>query len=75
MAAALPIGEGTPSPGVCCSGPACWERGTRRYGLRKLPLCDACAAALCGRTHTRAPVTLPAATRRPSGRKQAAAGA
>jgi hypothetical protein len=39
-----------PSPGVLCAGPGCWQRNTRKYGLRRLPLCDACAAALRGET-------------------------
>jgi len=55
------IGRGEPSPGVICMGPACWERNTSRYGLRKLPLCPACAAALEGRTYQRE--TSPAAAR------------
>jgi hypothetical protein len=49
--AALPDGE--PSPGVVCMGPGCWQRDTRKYGLRQLPLCPACAAALQGRAHQR----------------------
>jgi hypothetical protein len=68
--AQLPIGAGTPSPGVCCAGPACWEKTTRKYGLRNLPLCDACAAALCGQVHAREPVSLPRSiARHPAGRK------
>ena len=47
------IGTGEPSPGVVCMGPGCWQRDTSRYGLRKLPLCPACAAALQGRTYQR----------------------
>jgi hypothetical protein len=34
-------------------GPGCWQRDTRKYGLKQLPLCSACAAALQGRTHQR----------------------
>ena len=34
-------------------GPGCWERSNRKYGLRQLSLCPACAAALQGRTHQR----------------------
>jgi hypothetical protein len=44
--AALPDGE--PSPGVLSMGPGCWEHSTSKYGLRKLPLCPAYAAALQG---------------------------
>ena len=47
------IGDGQPSPGVVCMGPGCWQRDTARYGLCKLPLCPACAAALEGRTYRR----------------------
>jgi len=46
-------GPGEPSPGVLCMGPGCWERNTSRYGLRRLPLCPACAAALGGETYQR----------------------
>jgi hypothetical protein len=49
--AALPDGE--PSPGVLCMGPGCLERSTSRYGLRRMPLCPACRAALEGRTYQR----------------------
>jgi hypothetical protein len=38
---------------VLCMGPGCLERNTRRYGLRKLPLCAACAAALQGHVYKR----------------------
>jgi anti-sigma factor RsiW len=47
------IGAGEPSTGVVCMGPGCWQRDTRMYGLRKLPLCTACAAVLEGRTYQR----------------------
>lgn len=47
------IGPGEPSPGVACSVPACWNRDTARYGLRRLVLCTACAAALQGHTYQR----------------------
>lgn len=50
-AAASPLGAtgtGEPSPGVVCMGPVCWQRSTRRYGTRRLPLCDGCKAALAG---------------------------
>ena len=46
--AALPDGEGC--PGVACAGPGCWQRDTARYGLRRIPLCTACRAALEGGT-------------------------
>jgi hypothetical protein len=59
LLAALPDGE--PSPGVLCMGPGCLERSTSRYGLRRMPLCPACRAALEGRTHQRE--TPPAAAR------------
>jgi hypothetical protein len=49
--AALPDGE--PGHGAICMGPGCWERSTSKYGLRQLPLCPACRAALEGRTHQR----------------------
>ena len=49
--AAFPDSE--PSPGVVCMGPGCWQRDTSRFGLRKLPLCPACRAALEGRTYQR----------------------
>jgi hypothetical protein len=52
--AALPDGE--PSPGTLCMGPGCLERSTSRYGLRRMPLCRACGAALTGETYQR-PVT------------------
>jgi len=44
------IADGEPSPGVLCMGPGCWERNTRKYGFRRLPLCP---AALEGRTYQR----------------------
>src|SRR5690349_22572377 len=37
-AAIAASGTGEPSPGVVCMGPGCWERNTRKYGLRQLPL-------------------------------------
>jgi hypothetical protein len=49
--ASLPDGE--PSPGVACAGPGCWQRNTSRFGLRRVPLCPACRAALEGRTYQR----------------------
>ena len=42
------IPDGEPSPGVACAGPGCWQRSTRRYGTRRLPLCDGCKSALTG---------------------------
>jgi hypothetical protein len=67
-AAAAPltaIGTGEPSPGVACAGPGCWQRNTSRYGLRRVPLCPACRAALEGRTYQReVPETAARAIRR-----------
>jgi len=42
-----------PSPGVACMAPTCWERNTARYGLRRVPICPADAAALEGRVYQR----------------------
>lgn len=53
VAAISGLGPGEPSSGVVCMGPGCWQRDTSRYGLRRLPLCPACAAALEGRTYQR----------------------
>ena len=54
QATALTVtGPGEPSPGVVCFTPGCFQRDTRKYGLRQLPLCPACAAALEGRVHKR----------------------
>ena len=53
VAAISGLGHSEPSPGVVCAGFGCWERNTSRIGLRKLPLCPACAAALKGRTYRR----------------------
>lgn len=44
---------GEPSPCVLCMGPGCWERSTSKHGLRQLPLCPACAAALRGEVYQR----------------------
>ena len=49
------IHDGEPSPGVLCMAPGCFQRDTRLCGLRQLPLCTACAAALQGKTHKREP--------------------
>ena len=49
--AALPDGE--PSSGSLCMGPGCFQRDTRKYGLRQVPLCPACRAALEGRIYQR----------------------
>ena len=49
--AALPDGE--PSRGATRMGPGCWERSTSKYGLRHLPLCPACRAALEGHAYQR----------------------
>ncbi len=48
---ALPDGE--PGNGAICMTPGCWQHDTRKYGLRQLPLCTACAAALQGNTYKR----------------------
>ena len=48
-----------PSPGVACTAPGCWDRTTARYGLRRIPLCPADAAALTGRTYSRPRPPLP----------------
>jgi len=45
--------SGEPSPGTACAGPGCWQRNTTRYGLRRLPLCPACRAALEGQVYKR----------------------
>jgi hypothetical protein len=50
------LADSVPSPGVVCMGPGCWQRDTRKYGLRNLPLCRSCAAALTGVVYRR-PVT------------------
>jgi len=55
------IGPGEPGDGAVCVTPSCWQRNTRKYGLRKLPLCPACAAALAGQVYQR-PIS-PAAAR------------
>jgi hypothetical protein len=47
------ISPGELSPGTLCMGPGCFQRDTRTYGLRKLPLCTACAAALQCQTYQR----------------------
>jgi hypothetical protein len=47
------IADGEPGPGAICMGPGCFQRDTRKYGLRSLLLCPACAAALQGRTYQR----------------------
>jgi hypothetical protein len=52
-AALASIGPGEPSPGTACAGPGCWNRDTARYGLRRLVLCTACAAALQGHVYQR----------------------
>jgi hypothetical protein len=48
-----PLPDGEPTPGTLCMGPGCFQRDTRTYGLRKLPLCTGCAAALRGETYQR----------------------
>jgi hypothetical protein len=47
------MSPGEPSPGVACASPGCWNRDTARYGLRRLVLCTACAAALQGQVYQR----------------------
>ena len=47
------IGQSEPGHGAVCAGPGCWQRNTAIFGLRRLPLCPACAAALEGRTYQR----------------------
>jgi hypothetical protein len=47
------IGDGEPSPGAICATPSCWQKNTRKYGIRELPLCDVCKAALEGHEHKR----------------------
>ena len=49
------MSHGEPSSGVLCMTPTCWQRDTRKYGLRSLPLCQACAAAIQGQTYQRKP--------------------
>jgi hypothetical protein len=49
----LVLAADEPCSGAACSGPGCWNRDTARYGLRSLPLCPACRAALQGRTYQR----------------------
>ena len=57
------LATGTPSPGVYCATPKCWETDTAKYGLRDLPLCHACAAAACGHEYRRPLRDLPPAWR------------
>ena len=59
------LGPGTPSPGVPCYTPKCWQRDTCKYGLRGLPLCHACAAAACGLEYRKPMRDLPPAWRKP----------
>jgi hypothetical protein len=47
------IGPGEPTPGTICMTPNCFQRDTRTYGLRNLPLCTACAHALQGQEYKR----------------------
>ena len=42
-----------PGHGAICMGPGCFQRDTRKYGLRQVPLCPACVAALRGDTYKR----------------------
>jgi hypothetical protein len=50
---------GVPSPGVVCMTPKCMQRDTAKYGLRELPLCPACLAALFGETYRRRGAAVP----------------
>jgi gamma-glutamyltranspeptidase len=50
-AVAITITDSEPGPGVACAAPRCWQRNTANYGLRRLPVCPACRAALEGRTY------------------------
>jgi hypothetical protein len=43
--------DGEPSPGAACATPGCWQLNTSRFGLRRVPLCPACRAALEGREY------------------------
>lgn len=52
-AANLALGAAEPSPGVVCAAPRCRERKNTRYGLRRVPLRPADAAALRGETYRR----------------------
>jgi hypothetical protein len=47
------LGPDEPIPGVLCMGPGCWQRDTSKFGLRRPPLCPACAAALQGEVYER----------------------
>ncbi len=60
---------GEPSPGVLCMGAGCWQRDTSRYGLRRLPLCPACAAALTGAEYRKPQPVIPPAWRASRGRQ------
>ena len=60
---------GEPSPGALCMGAGCWQRDTSRYGLRSLPLCPACAAALTGAEYRKPQPALPPAWRASRGRQ------
>lgn len=60
---------GVPSPGVLCMGPGCLQRDTSRYGLRRMPLCPACAAALTGQMYRKPQPVIPPAWRAARGRQ------
>lgn len=56
-----------PCPGVACTGPGCWARDTRRYGLRGMPRCPVCAAAFAGQASRRpVPATVRNVSRKPA---------
>lgn len=67
VAGALTVGE--PSPGVLCMGPGCLQRDTVRYGIRRMPLCPACAAALTGTEYRKPQPVIPPAWRTARGRQ------
>ena len=63
------LAAGVPSPGVLCMGPGCQQRDTSRYGLRRMPLCPACAAALTGAEYRKPQPVIPPAWRTARGRQ------
>ena len=60
---------GVPSPGALCMGPGCLQRDTVRYGIRRMPLCPACAAALTGTEYRKPQPVIPPAWRTARGRQ------
>lgn len=67
--AELFLAAGVPSPGVLCMGPGCLQRDASRYGLRSLPLCPACAAALTGTEYRKPQPVIPPAWRTSRGKQ------